>query len=197
MNTLKAQKRDMGIKAKKLRREGYITGVLYGREINPSIPLQMDRKETEKSLRGCKRGTQILLDVEGKVYNVLIKEMDYDASKNQMLEIDFQALVSNEKVHSVAEIILHNKDKVQEGVLEQHLEEVAYKAYPSALVDRIVIDVSEMHVGDSVQVKDLDIAKNDEIDLSTDLEASVVSVSAIHVKEEATAEAETAEETAE
>lgn len=56
----------MGIKAKKLRREGYITGVLYGREINPSIPLQMDRKETEKSFRGCMRGTQILLNVDIK-----------------------------------------------------------------------------------------------------------------------------------
>ena len=34
---------------------------------------------------------------------------------HQILEIDFQALVKGEKVHSVAEIVLHNKEKVVEG----------------------------------------------------------------------------------
>ena len=58
------------------------------------------------------KGTQIMLDVEGKMYDVLIKEIDFDATKNQTLEIDLQALVSPEKVHSVAEIVLHNTENV-------------------------------------------------------------------------------------
>ena len=33
MNTLKAEKRNMQTKAKKLRREGYVTGNVFGREI--------------------------------------------------------------------------------------------------------------------------------------------------------------------
>ena len=37
MNTLKAEKRDMSIKAKKLRREGFVTGNLFGRELEDSI----------------------------------------------------------------------------------------------------------------------------------------------------------------
>ena len=37
----------MSIKAKKLRREGYVTGNLFGREINGSIPVKI-----EKSRRG-------------------------------------------------------------------------------------------------------------------------------------------------
>ncbi len=56
-----------------------------------------------------------MLDVEGKEYDVLIKEMDYDSMKRSIVEMDFQALVKGEKVHSVAEIVLHNKDKVLEG----------------------------------------------------------------------------------
>ena len=42
MNTLKAEKRDMQTKAKKLRREGYVTGVIYGREMKESIPLKIE-----------------------------------------------------------------------------------------------------------------------------------------------------------
>ena len=44
MNTLKAEKRSMDVKAKKLRREGYVTGNLFGREIEGSLPIQMTKK---------------------------------------------------------------------------------------------------------------------------------------------------------
>ena len=43
MTTLKAEKRSMDVKAKKLRREGFVTGNLFGKEIEGSIPLKMDR----------------------------------------------------------------------------------------------------------------------------------------------------------
>ena len=51
MNTLKAEKRDMSIKAKKLRREGFVTGNLFGRELEDSIPLKFDKGEIEKLLK--------------------------------------------------------------------------------------------------------------------------------------------------
>lgn len=117
MNTLKAQKRDMETKAKKLRREGYVTGNLFGKEIEGSILLKIEKREAERIQRECMKGSQIMLDVEGRKYDVLIKELDYDPLKRAIIEMDFQALVSGEKVHSVAEIVLHNKEKVMEGVL--------------------------------------------------------------------------------
>lgn len=176
MNTLKAQTRNMETKAKRLRREGYITGNLFGKEVKGSIPVKMERMEADRVLKECRVGSQLMLDVEGKVYNVLIKEIDYDSLKKQVLEIDFQALVSDEKVHSVAEIILNNKEKVVEGVLEQLINEVAYKALPADLVDKIVIDAGSLRVGDSIKVRDLEIAKNKNIDLITNLDATVVNV---------------------
>ena len=49
MNTLKAEKRSMDVKAKKLRREGFVTGNLFGREIEGSIPLKFTKKEIEQN----------------------------------------------------------------------------------------------------------------------------------------------------
>ena len=46
MNTLKAEKRSMSDKAKKLRREGYVTGNVFGRSLAESIPV---RKRKQKS----------------------------------------------------------------------------------------------------------------------------------------------------
>ena len=180
MNTLKAEKRDMTTKAKKLRREGYVTGVIYGREMKESIPLQMEKPAVERILKTNGKGSQVMLEVGGETYDALIKEIDYDSLKGQLLEIDFQALVSNEKVHSVAEIILLNHEAVQAGVVQQMLQEVSYKALPAALVDKIKIDVSSMKVGDTLKVEDLEIAKNPDIDLQTPLDAVVATVIGVH-----------------
>lgn len=196
MNTLKAQRRETTEKAKRLRREGYVTGNLFGRQIKGSILLKIEKKEAERIMRECMKGSQIMLEVEGKEYDVLIKEMDYDAMTRGILEMDFQELVKGEKVHSVAEIILHNKDKVIEGALEQLLEEVAYKATPEHLVDKIDVDCSTLHLGDTITVGDLAIAKNKDVDVVTHLDSVVVTVLAPNnadIPEDADAEEAAAE----
>ena len=176
MTTLRVQRRNMETKAKKLRREGYVTGNLFGKEIEGSIPVQIEKSEAERIQRECMKGSQLYLELEGKTYDVLIKEMDYNTMNHQILEMDFQALVKGEKVHSVAEIVLHNKEKVVEGVLEQLLEEISYKATPEELVEKVVIDCSSLRLGDIIKVSDLDIAKNDKIELQTHLDTPIVSV---------------------
>ena len=68
MNTLKAEKRSMSIKAKRLRREGYVTGNVFGRDIQESIPVKIEKTVVERLLKTCNKGSQILLDVDGQAY---------------------------------------------------------------------------------------------------------------------------------
>ena len=63
----------MQTKAKKLRREGYVTGNVFGREIEGSIPVQMTQKEAEKFLKANGKGSQIMLDLDGEQMDVLVK----------------------------------------------------------------------------------------------------------------------------
>ena len=196
MNTLKAEKRSMDVKAKRLRREGYVTGNVFGREMEGSMPVKMEKSAVEKLLKTSNKGSQIMLDVDGQSYDVLIKEIQFNPLKGQVDEIDFQALVSNEMVHSTAEIILENEEKVMSGVLQDELKEVAYKALPADLVDKIKVDVAGMKIGDTLRVKDLEIAKNKNIHITTDPEAVVATVTPVHnvVPETETEAEETAEE---
>lgn len=182
MNTLKAEKRDMSIKAKKLRREGFVTGNLFGRELEDSIPLKFDKAEIEKLLKVESKGGQVMLEVAGETYDALIKEVDYNPLKGYVDEIDFQALVSNEKVHSVAEIHLVNLEKLSSGVPQQMLQEISFKALPAALVEKVEVDVGPLKVGDTIRVADLPIAKDKDVDLMTDLDATVVTITEVHVK---------------
>ena len=195
MNTLKAERRNMQTKAKRLRREGFVTGNVFGREIKESIPVQMQKADVERLLKTKNKGSQIMLELEGEQIDVLIKEVDFNPVKGAVDEIDFQALVKGEKVHSVAEVVLLNHEKVITGVLQQLLEEIAYKAVPDALVEKVEIDVGSLRVGDRIKVKDLPIAEDKDIDLITDPEATVVVVSEVHNK--AADDAEEAEGTTE
>ena len=173
MNTLKAEKRSMDVKAKRLRREGYVTGNVFGREIEGSIPVKMLKNEVDKLLKTDHKGSQVMLEVDGQTYDALIKEVDFNPLAGRVDEIDFQALVSNEKVHSVAEIVIVNHDKVE-------------------------VDVAGLKVGDTIRVKDLSLAKDKDVDIKDDPEAVVLTVVAVHngaVPETVTPEEAETEET--
>ena len=172
MNTLKAEKRSMDIKAKKLRREGYVVGNVFGKKIEGSIPVKFQKLELEKFLKKAHKGSQIMLDVEGTQYDALIKDVAYNPVAGRIDEIDFQALVSTEKVHSVVEVVLENHDKIAEGVR---------------------VDVGDMKIGDVIRVKDLPIYADKKITIMTDPDAVVVALNAAHnaaVPEPETAETE-------
>ena len=194
MNTLKAERRDLAEKAKKLRREGFVTGNVFGHQIQGSIPLKIVRSELDKLLKVHGKGSKITLEVEGKPMPVLMKEIQFNPLKGQVDEVDFQALVGDEMVRSIAEIQIINHDKVREGVLQQELEEISYSALPADLVEKVVIDAAGLTAGNTVTVGDLEIAKNPKIHLHTDRKAVIVAVAHLNTsQDEETEEGEAAE----
>lgn len=179
MNTLKAEKRSRDIKAKKLRREGYVTGNIFGRDMKESVMVKMEKSQVERILKTSGKGSPITLDVEGQPYSVLIKDIDYNSLKRQINEIDFQALVRDEKIQSVAAVVPVHHEMVADGVFQLLLEEVAYRAFPDDLVEKVEFDAGQMKAGDSIKVGDLEIARNKDVDLVTDPETVVAVVSEI------------------
>ena len=67
-----------------------MTGNLFGKEIEGSIPVKMNRLEVDRILKTDHKGSQIMLDVEGTAYDVLIKEIDYNSMARRVDEIDFR-----------------------------------------------------------------------------------------------------------
>ena len=194
MLTLKAEKRNPDEKAKKLRREGYVTGNVFGREMKESVPVKMEKAAVDRLLKNCHKGSQVMLDIEGEKMNVLIKDVEFNPLKGQVDEIDFQALVSNEKVHSVAEVVLLNHEKVKSGVVELLLEEISYEALPENLIEKVEIDLDGKTAGDTIRVKDLPIATAEGIHLKTNPEETVVQVTEVHNAPEEEETEEAAEE---
>ena len=93
ITTLKAQKRDTAVKAKKLRRDGFTTGVLYGREMEESMPLQFDTKDAMRFIGKNTKGAQVVLDLGDKKVSAIVKDIDYNSMQRQIMSLDFQALM--------------------------------------------------------------------------------------------------------
>ncbi len=193
MTTLKTTKRNPEVKAKKLRRDGFATGVLYGREMDENIPLQFSAVDASRFIKSHKEGSQVILDFGDTKTSAIVKNIDYDAMKRQVMALDFQALVAGEKISTTVPVKLENESAVQ-GFVDQELAEIHYKADPAHLLEPIEIDLTKFHTGDALYVKDLGLEEKG-AQLITPADSLIFHI-ADHAKNMEIAEDETADEEA-
>jgi large subunit ribosomal protein L25 len=161
---LKAEKRGGKGKstARKLRNEGRIPAILYGRDIEP-LPITVSAREWELLSRHVKRNAILSMElVTGeKAENrpVMVKEVQKEFVKNKVLHIDFLQVSMERKIE--VEIAVHLKGELKgaakEGLVEQHLRSVKVECLPTQIPETIVIDISELGMGDSIHVADLSL----------------------------------------
>lgn len=177
MTTLKAEKRDMDVKAKKLRRDGFVPGIVCGKEMKEALPVCIPTAQADRFLKNNRKGSRIVLEVGDKKINAIVKDTEYNALLKQIMFIDFQALVKGEKIHSTAQIVLKN-EQMANGCINQELSEINYKAEPDDLVEEVVIDFNDLKDVRSIKVEDLDICKNKKVDVVTPGDTIILSVCA-------------------
>ena len=193
MTTLKTTKCNPEVKAKKLRRDGFATGVLYGREMDENIPLQFSAVDASRFIKSHKEGSQVILDFGDTKTSAIVKNIDYDAMKRQVMALDFQALVAGEAISTTVPVKLENEGAVQ-GFVDQELTEIHYKADPAHLLEPIEIDLTKFHTGDALYVKDLGLEEKG-AQLITPADSLIFHI-ADHAKNMEIAEDETADEEA-
>ena len=83
--------------------------------------------------------------------------------------MDFQALVSTEESTLIRR---DPSDQCRQAGCRRSAADactkLTFKALPSALVEKIELDIGDLKVGDTIRVADLDIAKDKDVDLTTD-----------------------------
>jgi large subunit ribosomal protein L25 len=185
---LKAEKRELtGKQVKVLRREGKLPAVIYGKGIE-STPIVLDRKETTTTLGKVSSSTILTIDLAGKEQSTLVREIQKDYIKNEIIHIDFLAVSSKEKLRTAVSINLIGEApalKEYDAMVVPGIEHIEVECLPQDLPESITVDLSTLkEIGDAVYVKDLPAIAN--VEFLTNPEDLVVVVSA--VKEEAVVE---------
>lgn len=160
---------------KRLRKEGKIPGVLYGHKDKPHRLLIND-KDFKKVLDVMKQeAVTINLSLDNKNYACLIKAIQHNPITNQLLHIDFQHIQKKEKIKASIPIHVHGEAPgiKKGGVLDQHLHEVMVKCLPDDMPSRIDIDISNLDLGGTIHIKDIQVPN---VEFEVKPETSVISV---------------------
>lgn len=175
---LTAQKREViGKQVRALRREGKLPAVVFGRDI-PTTPIQLNYLETMLALRHATASTLLTLQLSDQVFNVLTREKQYHSVRGDMLHIDFQAVAMNEKIRSMVHLNLVGEAPGvnPDVVLFHELSEIEVEAFPGDLPESIDIDISVLkEVGESIQVKDIQLPGTVEILTDVDMTIALLS----------------------
>ncbi|MBI4041948.1 MAG: 50S ribosomal protein L25 [Deltaproteobacteria bacterium] len=151
--------------ARKVRARGMVPSVLYGKGVDQNVNIACNRQEIKRIL--SKEGHNALFQLQVErgtlpVSHVMIKDIQYHPLSLDILHIDFYAVNLKEKI--VVEIPLKfvgiATGVVNDGgILEPIHREVKVKCLPGQAPDHIEVDVSQLSIGDTIRVADLNLSK--------------------------------------
>ena len=176
---------------RRLRASGKIPAVIYGKKgSQPLIIEQTDFRVLWKAISGVTALIQV--DVEGdKPALTIIKEVQRDARTDQFLHIDFHEVSSTERMHTNVAVHINGEAigvKNEGALMEIFAHDLEIRCLPGDLPSTIEIDVSELHTGDSIHIKDLTVIAG--VEFIADPELLVVACVAPAVLEEPVVEDE-------
>ena len=175
--TLKEKQRDLdGPKPNALRAEGKIPAVIHDHG-KDSHHILIEEPDLVRVFSQAGKHAPVELDVDGKKYTTLIKELTRKPATTKVYHTVFQAVKANEKVS--AEIPLRLSDEIPAEraslMVVTALEHVEVEALPRDLVDEIVVDASSLvEAGDKLTVADIKAPAG--VTITTDAEQLVASV---------------------
>ena len=169
---------------KKLRNQELIPGVIYAKN-EENVNVQFTARDFEKVLRQAGTSTIITLDIDGEGKEVLIKDFQTHPYKNEFLHVDFQAINQNETIRVTVPVVLVGRDdlKVDGGVLVQNLDDVEVECLPKYIPQTAEVNILDLEIGDNKVVADLDVAKDENIDVLEEADEIVCSLQEVDEEE--------------
>jgi large subunit ribosomal protein L25 len=183
----------------RLRHEGKIPAVIYGHGTDP-LAITVDARSFRAALSGDAGLNALLnLDLAGKATLAMAKDIQRHPVRGTVSHVDFLIVNRDEVITADIPIVLVGEAEAlhrADGTVEQALFNLTIHAKADAIPNSIEVDISDLLVGDSIRVDDLDLPAGSTTDI--DGETAVVIGQPPQMGEEAAAEGEAAEgETAE
>jgi large subunit ribosomal protein L25 len=140
--------------SRRLRRQGIVPGVLYGRDAPVAISIPERALRAALTTRG---GLNAVLDVvvdEGQVHSSVLKDYQTDVVRGYITHVDLQEVRLDQPIHATVPLSIHGEAAgVKEGgILSQVTTELNVEALPMEVPEHLEVDVSDLHVGDALRL---------------------------------------------
>jgi len=164
--------------SRQLRRKGLIPGIVYGKGME-SVPVSVNPKELSAALAGEGGHNNLLTLKGGGSLNgnvVIVADLLRDPLKSNPLHVDLHKINLTEiiKVEVPINLVGTAAGVIAGGLLDFAMHSVAVECLPTQIPEHIDVDVTELTIGHSIHVKDLQLPAG--VKVLEDSRASVVSV---------------------
>jgi large subunit ribosomal protein L25 len=185
--------------ARRLRAGGRFPAVVYGHG-KETVSIDVDAGEFDKLIKTGHAGRNTLFSLRGDARvegrTVLIKELHREPLKGTVVHVDLFEVNLEESVR--VSVPIHTVGTPRGvglgGLLEHLMREIELDCLPDAIPDEIVVDVTDLEIGDTIHVSALDLPDAVEMHISGDLPVVSVVVARVHEIEEEEVEAVEGEE---
>jgi len=180
--------------SRRMRREGWIPGVLYGGAGSETMALSVEAKALKQAM-GRERGNVILdLTFEGKnkAHPAILKEYQNDPISGSLLHVDFIEVRMDQPIDSTVRIeLVGTAQGVKDGgILDHGLRELHIRCLPTDMPGHVDVDVSALNIGDSLRVSEVTAPKDVEILDDPEVHVAGVMAPKLVVEEEVVEELE-------
>lgn len=186
---LSAQKRAPG-DAKTLRRTGYIPGIVYNKDVN--LPISLELRAFDKVFRSQGTSNIIDLNVDGENHEVLVKAVQMNKRRRVPQHVDFYQIIAGQMVEVAVNIeLIGTPQGVKDGgLMDVQRREIRISILPRLIPNAVELDVSELTVGDSLHMSDVVAKLPEEAEILDELERTIVTIVPPRLEEEPEAAAE-------
>jgi large subunit ribosomal protein L25 len=144
--------------ARRLRAEGHIPGVLYGHGMSP-VSVTIDRRALRLALSGPAGANTVLdLQVDGKSYPAVVKDMQRHPIRRTVNHIDFLQVNMNEEITVSVPLRVEGESKAVAaagGLIDPSVDSIEVTTTPNNMPNEFVVDVTNMQPGDIIRLSDL------------------------------------------
>ena len=152
--------------SRRLRRNGQIPAVLYGRNLSENVHVSCDIADFVRTYRVAQQNRVISLHVDDKEpVEALIYGYEIDPVSKRPSHVDFFVVTGDEMVTARIPIRLEGTPAGTRigGILEFFVQDLRVRCLRSALMAEYVIDIANLKVDESVYIRDLEIPEGMEI----------------------------------
>ena len=161
--SVSAEKRDSAGKgvARKLRAQGKIPGVLYGRDSSP-ILFSVDEKTMAGMMKEHGLNSIIELDLGGEKRTCMIAEYQKDVFQRYLIHVDLKMVDLNSKVIVKVPVALEGEQSVRSkgGIAQLYTRELKVRVLATEIPKRIAFDISDLNPGESRKLNSVTLPDN-------------------------------------
>jgi large subunit ribosomal protein L25 len=187
--------------SRRLRREDKVPGIIYGGEEAPASIMLAHNKLFQASEFEAFYSHVLILNVDGKATEVLVKDMQRHPFKPKIMHIDFQRVIAGQDVHTNVPLHFVNEEKSAAvkagGIAEHHVTEIEVTCPAKDLPEFIEVDMAAVEMGQTLHLSDLTLpAGVTSVELGKDDEAHNLAVVTVKPAPKAAGSEEEGEEEA-